>query len=87
MSIWPIIGIIAASLTSFGFVPQIMKMYRTKSVEDISLLTLFQFGTGIILWTFYGIHLNDYVIIGANLSALITIITAVILYFTYSREK
>ncbi|NYT21226.1 MAG: hypothetical protein GKC07_05430, partial [Methanomicrobiales archaeon] len=54
MSPWLLIGILAALLTMFGFVPQLMKMYRTKSVSDVSLGTLCQFTTGVSLWAVYG---------------------------------
>lgn len=53
MKEWYIIGIIAALLTTFGFVPQIIKIYTTKSAKDVSIITLFQFGTGTFLWTLY----------------------------------
>ena len=36
---WYLIGTVAALLTTFGFVPQVIKMLRTKSVKDISLPT------------------------------------------------
>lgn len=54
---WYIIGTIAAILTTFGFIPQIIKMHNTKSSKDVSFMTLFQFGIGTFLWTLYGIHI------------------------------
>jgi len=55
---WYIIGIVAALLTTFGFVPQIIKMHKTRSSRDVSLATLCQFCAGVFLWTLYGMHLN-----------------------------
>lgn len=78
---WYLIGIAAALLTTFGFVPQIIKMHRTKSVKDVSLVTLFQFSAGVILWTLYGIHLGDSIIIAANVITFITLIVAIIFYY------
>jgi len=78
---WYIIGIAAALLTTFGFVPQIIKMHRTKSVKDVSLVTLFQFSAGVILWTLYGIHLGDFIIITANVITFITLVVAIIFYY------
>ncbi len=78
---WYLIGIAAALLTTFGFVPQIIKMHRTKSAKDVSLVTLFQFSAGVILWTLYGIHLGDSIIIAANVITFITLIVAIIFYY------
>lgn len=80
---WTLIGVIAALLTMFGFVPQIMKMYRTKLVHDVSVLTLYQFAAGVALWAVYGYAIGDLVIIGANLVSFITLVVAILLYYHY----
>ncbi len=80
---WHIIGSAAALLTMFGFVPQAIKMYRTKSVEDVSFPMLFQFSVGVFLWILYGIHLQDFIIVVANLVTFIILIIAISLYFLY----
>jgi len=67
----------------FGFVPQIVKMYRTKLVHDVSVLTLYQFAAGVALWTVYGYAIEDLVIIGANLVSFITLVAALLLYYHY----
>ncbi|MDM7933878.1 MAG: SemiSWEET family transporter, partial [Methanothrix sp.] len=63
---WELVGAAAALLTMFGFVPQIMKIYRTGSVADVSLAMLLQFSFGIFLWLLYGIHLQDRILIVSN---------------------
>ena len=78
---WYVIGIAAALLTTFGFVPQIVKMHRTKSSKDVSLITLYQFGAGVVLWVLYGIHLGDMIIIVANAVTFITLSVAIVLYY------
>ena len=80
---WTIIGFIAAVLTMFGFVPQVLKMYKTKSVTDISFLALSQFTLGIFLWILYGIYLKNPIIIMANSVSLSTLVIALVLYFKY----
>jgi len=80
---WKLIGISAASLTMFGFIPQIIKIYKTKSVKDISLFALLQFVIGISLWILYGIHLKDPIIIVANAVSVSTLFIALGLYFKY----
>ncbi len=79
--IWTIIGSSAAVLTMFSFVPQIIKALKTKSVQDVSITTLFQLSIGVALWIIYGIHLKDFIIIAANLVTLLTLINLIYLYF------
>ncbi len=84
---WYMVGIAAALLTTFGFVPQIIKMHRMKSVKDVSLATFFQFSAGVILWTLYGIYLGDVIIITANAITFITLVAAIALYYYYNRKE
>lgn len=78
-----IVGFSAAFLTMFGFLPQVIKIYQTKSVKDISLLALLQFTLGILLWLAYGLMLKDPVIILANSVTLSILIVALALYSRY----
>jgi MtN3 and saliva related transmembrane protein len=78
--LWTIVGIAAASLTMFGFFPQVIKMWKTHSVKDVSGLTLVQFSVGAAFWMLYGIHLHDFIIIGANAISLAIVLIAVGLY-------
>lgn len=80
---WKLIGITAATLTMFGFIPQIIKIYKTKSAKDISLFALLEFTLGIFLWILYGVHLKDPIIIVANAVSISTLFIALILYFKY----
>lgn len=80
-----IIGTIAAILTTFGFVPQIIKIYKTKSAKDVSIMTLFQFSVGTFLWTLYGLHIGDLIIITANIVTFVTVIITMILYYHYRK--
>jgi len=85
--IWTIIGSTAAILTMFAFIPQIAKALRTKSVKDVSLITLLQLSSGVSLWIIYGIHLKDAVIIVANTVTLITLIVLLYLYVFVSHKN
>ncbi|MFH1248087.1 MAG: SemiSWEET transporter [Candidatus Omnitrophota bacterium] len=84
--VWEIVGFSAAVLTMFGFLPQVIKIYRTKSVKDISLLAILQFTLGIFLWLVYGLHLNNPVIILANSVTLLILMAALILFFKYNTK-
>ena len=65
------VGCIAAFLATFAFFPQVIKVWKTKSTKDISLLMFALFTLGVFLWLIYGIILNDIPIIFANLITLI----------------
>jgi len=84
MDTWFLIGGVAALLTTFGFVPQIMKMYRTRSVEDVSPLTFIQFLAGVGLWAFYGMHIGDAIVTVANIVTFGTLVIALGLYAHFS---
>ena len=83
---WYLVGIFAAVLTTFGFIPQIIKMYMTKSSKDVSIVTLFQFGLGTSLWALYGIHIKDLIVIIANITSFITIFIAIVVYSHYAKK-
>ncbi|MBU4345768.1 MAG: SemiSWEET transporter [Candidatus Omnitrophica bacterium] len=83
---WSIIGSTAAVFTMFAFIPQIIKVLKTKSVKDVSLVTLLQLSLGVTLWITYGIHLKDAIIITANSITLVTLIILLCLYFNYRRR-
>jgi MtN3 and saliva related transmembrane protein len=85
--IWTITGALAATLTMFSFVPQIFRSLRTRSVKDVSPVTLFQLSSGVFLWMIYGIARRDPIIIIANLITFITLATLITLYFKYRPSR
>lgn len=85
--LWTIIGSTAAILTMFSFIPQIIKVLKTKSIKDVSLLTLIQLSLGVTLWIAYGIHLKDAIIIIANSITLFSLVILLILYFSRWKGK
>lgn len=84
---WTIIGISAATLTTFSFVPQIYRVAKTKSIKDLSLVMLLQFACGVSLWAIYGFYLKDNVIIFANIVTLVSLFILISQYFVYSKKK
>jgi len=66
MNAFEIAGILAATLTTASFVPQVVHTLQRRSARDISSAWLILFGTGIALWFVYGIWLNALPIILAN---------------------
>ena len=65
------IGFFAAFCTTIAFLPQAIKVYKTKSTKDISLLMFLIFTIGVLSWLIYGFIINDYPVILANSVTLI----------------
>jgi MtN3 and saliva related transmembrane protein len=73
------LGLIAACCTTFAFLPQVIKTWRTRSTKDISLGMFLVLVLGIILWLAYGLIRVDLPLVAANTMTLF--LTTVILYF------
>ena len=65
------IGFFAAFCTTFAFLPQAIKVYKTKSTKDISLYMFLIFTIGVLSWLVYGLIINDLPVILANAVTLI----------------
>mgnify|MGYP001498765109 FL=1 len=65
------IGFFAAFCTTFAFLPQAIKVYKSKSTKDISILMFLIFTVGVLSWLIYGLIINDYPVILANAVTLI----------------
>ena len=65
------LGYIAGALTTLAFLPQLIKVVKSKSTKDISLLMFVVICTGISLWLIYGILIDSLPIILANMVTLI----------------
>ncbi len=65
------LGLIAATLTTSAFLPQMLKTWQTKSAKDVSYGMLITFIIGIFLWLVYGLIRQDIAIIFANAMTLI----------------
>lgn len=60
------VGLIAACLTTFGFVPQVIQVIKTKDASSISLGMYIMSVSGMILWLTHGIMIGDLPLILAN---------------------
>ncbi|NRB09213.1 MAG: SemiSWEET transporter [Richelia sp.] len=60
------LGLLAATLTTSAFLPQMLKTWQTKSAKDVSYTMLITFILGVFLWLIYGFYRRDIAIILAN---------------------
>lgn len=74
-----LLGLVAGTLTTLAFVPQVIKTWRTRSTHDISLGMFSLFSLGLLLWLVYGMAIGSAPIVVANTVTLVLALT--ILYF------
>jgi MtN3 and saliva related transmembrane protein len=65
------IGFIAATLTTVAFVPQVLRVWRSRSSRDISLRMYALFTLGVALWLVYGILIDSWPVMLANAVTLL----------------
>ena len=79
MSLLDITGYAAALCTTGAYIPQVLRVWRTRSTQDISLKMFLVLVTGLALWLVYGIWKGEIPIIAANGISLM--LAGFILYF------
>ena len=80
-----ILGIAAGVLILSGWVEQIIKGYKTKSLKDVSKYLMVFIAGGSILWLIYGIIVADVYIIGTNIAAIFLMM--IVLFMKKRYEK
>lgn len=60
------LGLLAGTLTTLAFVPQVIKIWKSKYTRDISLGMFAIFSVGVLLWLLYGIQIGSMPIVIAN---------------------
>jgi MtN3 and saliva related transmembrane protein len=81
-----ILGVAAGVLILTGWVDQIYKGYKSKSLKDVSSFLLIFISAGAILWLIYGIIVSDVFIIGTNIAAIILMFIVLIMKKRYDRK-
>jgi len=72
-------GYAAAMCTTSAYVPQVLRVWRTRSTTDISLKMFLVLVTGLSLWLTYGIWRGEWPLIIAN--SITLMLASTILYF------
>jgi MtN3 and saliva related transmembrane protein len=65
-TILEIFGLVAGAVTSISFIPQLIRGYRTKKLEDVSYYMFFILALGMSLWFTYGVLKGALAVIIAN---------------------
>ena len=81
------IGLAAGLLTTTAFIPQVWKIYRTKSGKDISARMFSLFSAGIVLWLVYGVLLQSVPLIASNAVTLVLSLTIIGLKLRYRESR
>jgi len=66
-----VLGYLAATGTTLAFLTQVVRVWRTRSAEDISLAMYLLFIAGVILWILYGLAIHSMPVIVANSVTLV----------------
>jgi MtN3 and saliva related transmembrane protein len=82
-----LLGTLAGLLTTAAFVPQVIKTWRSRSAEDISLVMYSLFSAGVLLWLLYGIALRSLPIVAANGVTLVLALSVLVLKLYYLRHR
>ncbi len=85
--VWSItvIGLVAGTLTTGAFVPQVIRVWRLKRAEEISFTTFLVLSIGSIFWLTYGLFLASWPIILANGVTFVLVVTILALKVMWNR--
>lgn len=83
IDVFQIVGFIALIASSLGFFPQVVKTFRTKKAEDLSLYTLILLITASTSWTVYGFSISDFFIILTNLIIFVLVLVLTSMKLSY----
>lgn len=76
------VGHTGAFLSSITFIPQVYKVWKSKSVGDLSLAMMLIVFTSTIVWLIYGVNLNLWPVIICN--GIICVLSLLLIYFKFS---
>lgn len=81
-----LIGIIAGILTTSAYIPQTIKVIKSKSAKDFSWIWLIFMIIGILLWFLYGLMLKSLALIFANGISIISLLTIAVVKYVYRQS-
>lgn len=82
-----VVGIFASLLIALYLLPQLVKLMREKSGENISMLMLFTLIAGQLMWIWYGSLKQDRIIVTSNIFSALVNLLIIFLSLKYKRKK
>lgn len=86
MGIINLVGAAGGIVSSVTFLPQVIKIWKTKSAKDLSMGTLLFLVLNVSLWLLYGILTNLYPIIITNGIVLSMVFIMVYFKLTFKEQ-
>lgn len=83
MSFVTALGLLAGTLTTIAFLPQVIRIWRSKSAKDLSMAMLATFTTGVFCWLVYGVMIDSLPLILANAVTFVLAGTNLVLKIKY----
>lgn len=77
-------GFAAATLTSLAFLPQVLKVWRTRSADDLSVGMITAQTSGVALWLVYGFGVRSLPVIFSNSVTLAVMVVLAVLKRRYT---
>ncbi len=77
------LGYTAAILGALSFLPQLVKVWRCRSVKDISLAMYIIYTMSVILWLAYGIIIKSAPLITAEILTLVLVSAILIMKYMW----
>lgn len=77
------LGLLAGTLTTISFFPQVLKTWKTRSTKDISLEMFLLFCSGLLLWIIYGISVKNIPVIMTNIATFVLAFPILVLKLKY----
>ena len=78
-----LLGFVAAGLSAISFLPQLIKIWRFRSVKDISTGMYVIYAVSVILWLIYGIIINSEPLILAEILTLILVSAILVMKYMW----
>ena len=78
-----ILGFLAGTLTTISFVPQVIKIWKSRETKDISLGMYLFFVLGVFIWFLYGLFIKSSPVIVVNVVTFVLALTILIFKIKY----
>jgi len=71
------LGLVAGCCTTLAYLPQVVKAWRTRRTQDVSLGMYLLMATGVALWLAYGLLVDSLSVTAANAVTLVLVLAVV----------